>query len=338
MKMILKLRKRDYIAIVGIFLIAVVLIAGGATCTSYTMKVYPVVPTLGGWTIPTAGTSTLCAPGTTPVTIIATPNTGQGYQFAIWKAVPAVTFHTENTLSTWFTMPNYNVNITAYFVRLLDHFKCYTVLNSSYIERVVSLTDQFLTVNNATVTQAQFFCNPVQKLYNNVTTNITHPDYHLTVYNITTGSQPQTWQVEVVNQFGDQNLTVSGPVALAVPTWKLSPGNHTPPAGLDHFLLYEVIGGYMNVTVGLNDEFDNKTQVFIYRPLFFANPVQKKYGNITINITDPYAHLVFYGIRAGDFWQVVQVNNQFGNQTLLVGNPALLAVPSLKLNYYQPIP
>jgi hypothetical protein len=331
--MIFRSWKHHYITIVGIFSIVVALIAGGATCTSYTMKVYPPP---GGWTTPPAGTSTLCAPGTTPVNIIAAPNTAFGYQFAIWTAVPVVTFGNPNLESTYFTMPNYDVNITAYFVKL-DHFKCYTVVNSSYIGKAVSLKDQFVTVN-ATVTWAQFFGNPAQKWHNNVTTNILNPNNHLTVYNITTGSQPQTWQVEVVNQFGDQNLTVSGPVALAVPTWKVVPGNHTAPVGLDHFLLYEVIGGYMNVTVGLNDEFDNKTQVFIYRPLFFANPVQKTYGGNVTNITDNETHLVFYGIRAGDFWQVVQVNNQFGNQTLLVGNPALLAVPSLKLNYYQPIP
>jgi len=332
MKRISSLWKHPYIGRVGILLIAIALVVGVLSCINpinpyLTMTVIPVG---GGTTTPPSG------PQIAGASVRITASALDNYQFASWNATMGTFGFPINIPINFAIMPNIDSGFTAYFVKG-DHFKCYTVVNSSYIGKVVSLKDQFVTVN-ATVTWAQFFGNPAQKLHNNVTTNISNPNNHLTVYNITTGSEPQTWQVEVVNQFGVQNLIVSGPVALAVPTWKLTPGNHTPPVGLDHFLLYKVIGGYMNVTVGLNDEFDKETQVLIYRPLFFANPVQKTYGDGVTNITDNETHLVFYGIEAGNFWQVVQVNNQFGNQTLLVGNPALLAVPSLKLSWQLPHP
>jgi hypothetical protein len=323
--MIFRSWKHPYIARIGIFLIAVALVVGGLSCTyNLTMTAIP----MGG------GTPTPSSGSYSPGSVTIDPCPAAGYQFAYWTATAGTFTFSDNQPNNIFNQPTQdaNVTVTAHFVRNLDHFKCYTVVNSSYIVEVVSLEDQFGTVN-ATVTGAEFFGNPAMKWHNNVTTPIPYPDHHLTVYNITTGSQPQTWQVEVVNQFGYQNLTVSGPVALAVPTWKLTPGNHTPPVGLDHFLLYKVIGGQsVNVGVSLQDEFDNGPQQSkVCYPIYFANPVQKTYDGTVTNITDPAAHLVFYEITGGSFQGVVvQVNNQFGNQTLIVGNPALLAVPSWK--------
>jgi hypothetical protein len=329
-KMILKPRKRDYIARVGIFLIVVALMVGMVGCDYYylTMKVNPPG---GGYTTPSETGGPYSCASDWPTFIGATPI--GIYLFASWTATPTLTFHDPSANPTYFTMPYNDVTVTANFVPL-DHFKCYWLGGSPPVGEVVGLKDQFGAVT-ATVEDAEFFCNPVEKVLDGVTMPISNPDHHLTVYNITTGSENATQmplQVVVKNQFGTQNLTVTGPVALAVPTWKLNPGNHSTPVGLDHFLLYKVIGGsLMNVGVDLTDEFSPETGVPVYEPLFFATPVHKTQGDNVTEIRAPEAHLVFYRIEARAFNGTVQVNNQFGNQTLYLGNATLLAVPSEKL-------
>jgi len=231
----------------------------------------------------------------------------------------------------------------------LDHFKCYaaTPETTPYVGEVVYLEDQFGAVNatvaaNTTVEEwpwPLFFCNPVEKVHNGVTTPISNPDHHLTVYNLNYTVEPRMWEVGVHNQFGTQYLTVWGPVALAIPTQKVAPGNHKPPVGLDHFLLYCVVEGpSVDVTVDMNDQFREGTDVSVYWPIAFANPVQKTHDGEVTEIQNPEAHLVFYEISA-EFWEglEVQVVNQFGEQTFnLFQDPVIFAVPSKK-RYYDPI-
>jgi len=195
----------------------------------------------------------------------------------------------------------------------------------------VELQDQF-DAFEATVKDTEFFCNPAAKLHGNVTTPILNPNHHLTFYTIECKEEPQTWQVEVDNQFGPQNLTVSGPVGLGVPTQK---EGHEPPVGLDHFLLYEVTTvASMEVVVGLNDQFGNAT-VMVYEPVYFANPVQKTYESVLAEIENPEEHLVFYEIV--DFNTALVVSNQFANDDCLnVAGPHLLAVPSEKISFVGP--
>jgi DNA-binding cell septation regulator SpoVG len=167
-----------------------------------------------------------------------------------------------------------------------------------------------------------------------VLTPISNPDHHFTVYTLSYEGEPQTWQVEVDNQFGTQNLTVSGPIALAVPTQKES---HEPPVGLDHYLLYTVTyGTSVGEVVALNDQFGLEPEVLVFEPLFFANPVKKTHdGNVT-DIVNPATHVVIYSIVGGYFERQVQVVNQFGEHALNVSGPGILAVPSEKLSY-EPI-
>jgi uncharacterized repeat protein (TIGR01451 family) len=214
------------------------------------------------------------------------------------------------------------------------HFKCYVAEGVEPIEEVVHLEDQFIELD-ALVTNTSCFCNPVEKWHDGEPTPILNPDHHLTVYNLTYEEEPQTWSVEVSNQFVTQNLTVSGPVGLAVPTWKLDPGEHDPPVGLDHYLLYEVVNEvYADaVDVGLEDQFGDDPGVAVGQAVLFANPVQKTHDGEVTEIVNPDDHLVFYEIwGTAALYPQVQVVDQFGGQTLDLGYPAeWLAVPSEKL-------
>ena len=335
MRRILSLKRHHYLQRVGIFLIAVALIAGIVSCNGtaplkydLTMAVNPV----GGGT---ATDLTNASPYTAGTGVSIKAVAAAGYQFVSWSA-PAGGFTNANEAQTTFTMPAQNVTVTANFVGPLDHFKWYLADGAESIDEVVYLEDQFCAVE-AEVGYVVGFGNPAEKVHGEVTTPISNPDHHLTGYEIYYDEEPQTWSVEVENQFGIQQLTVSGPFGLAVPTQKVEPGNHEPPVGLDHYMVYEVIEGEsVDVSVSLQDEFDGEPQESgVYEPMYFANPVKKTHGSEVTEILNPEDHLVFYYIDA-DFEGEVEVVNQFGEQTLDVYTffgTGGLAVPSEKISW-----
>jgi len=218
---------------------------------------------------------------------------------------------------------------------LLDHFTCYPAAGTA-LEGEVRLVDQWVDITTMVIDPV-FFCNPAKKWYEGLTP-ILSPDFHLMVYNLAYQDWSE-WSVTVDNQFGpDQVLTVYGPVALAVPTWKQYPGEHFPPIGLDHFLLYEVVGGQpLGVSVGLWGQFieGEPMGVNVGIPRYFANPVQKTYDGKVTEIENPEAHLVFYDILGSQISvSYVQVWNQLLDEPAYydLGPEAnMLAVPSAKI-------
>jgi len=227
----------------------------------------------------------------------------------------------------------------------VDHFKCY-LTGGTELQLEVALWDQFHSdYFYAIVKQPMLFCNPVDKKHGTVTT-LSNPDNHLTVYAINT---PQyTWTVTVDNQFNDaavpQTLTVTGPVALAVPTQKVEPYYHEMPKYLNHFLLYMVLppAPPVDVNVDLDDEFlGNATNVTVGMPIYFANPALKGLLDHTEAPWDPDEHLVFYTISDnGEYSPSVYINNQFKPDGLsldLDDVGQLLAVPSVKVSWEEVI-
>jgi uncharacterized repeat protein (TIGR02543 family) len=250
-----------------------------------------------------------------------------GYEFVSWTA-PAGIFADANAEETTFTMPAQDVTVTANFQPPPDHFKFYQADSETYIGEAVYLEDEFGAVT-ATVGSCWGFGDPVEKVHDYVWTWIWSADRRLAVYNISYEEEPQTWYVGVSNQFGDKMLTVYGPVGLGVPTQQEGYG---PPVSLDHVLLYEVMEGpSLGVGVGLTDQFGDET-VTVYEPAFFANPVRITHDGGVTEIVNPEVHGVLYRIQGGDFQTEVQVVNQFGEQTLDVHDPVLLAVPSEKIS------
>ena len=299
-----------------------------------TMAVNPVG---GGTATDLTGTSPY--PASTGVSVQAVAN--PGYTFVKWTA-PAGAFTDENAATTTFTMPAQDVTATAHFVGPPDHFKFYWVDGDTapYIGEDVQLLDQFGAFN-ATVEYAMEFGNPVKKkVYGEEPSPISNPDHHLALYTIDCGGEYVVRSVEVSNQFGyEQQLNVYGPVALAVPTQKLVPGGHEEPVGLNHYLLYGVDAGTpVGISVNLTDQFSPEPDpdIWVYEPIYFANPVQKTVGENVTEIWDPTAHLVFYYIDSLAMPTSVQVYNQFDNQTLNLLYSDLLAVPSEKI--VPPVP
>ena len=342
MKAIFSLRRHSYLKTVSVFLIAVILIAGVVGCEgegegepdTYNLTV-AVTPAGGGTAVDVTGASPY--EEDTDVSIQANP--AAGYQFVEWTA-SAGTFADVNAVATTFTMPAQNVTVTAHFVGPLDHFKCYGVGEEAPTNKVVYLEDQFVA-RNATVGMAWYFCNPTEKLHDDVLTPMSNPDHHLMIYQLDYGTELQTRFVEVDNQFGLEELMVRGPVALAVPTQKVEPGNHEPPLLLDHYLLYEVLGGpTVDAIVTLNDQFSGEPDAVVYEPVYLANPVLKEHDGVITEIVDEGTHLMFYRIAVEDepFSTQVQIDNQFSEGTFDVFDPALLAVPSTKTELSAPPP
>jgi hypothetical protein len=217
---------------------------------------------------------------------------------------------------------------------VLDHFKCYNVTGAPSQPRNVHLKDQFIELD-ATVTNAMLFCNPTKKVYYGNVTKISNPDHHLTLYSLNHTEYGRYWDVNVSNQFGTQLLTVGGPVALAVPTQKLAPGNHSQPVGLDHFLVYQVVNQVsIEDYVDLKDEFGSDDHAGVGEAVYFANPVQKTLGTEVTNITHPDDHLLFYKLYDTQATAPgVNIENQFGEGDFdIVGPAALLGVPSEKIS------
>ena len=125
-------------------------------------------------------------------------------------------------------------------------------------------------------------------------------------------------------------------MALAVPTHKPP---HNPPAGLDHYRCYRAhsTAAITPEVVGLIDEFLPFSGRAVLHPSLFCNPVVKKRldtGDVT-PILNPNVHMACYATTRVAFATSRDIETQFGRQTLLVGPPDTLCVPTRKLNFIQ---
>jgi hypothetical protein len=248
-------------------------------------------------------------------------------------------------------MPARDVTVTANFeLKPPDHYKLYWAEWGEEppptFPATVLLEDQFGTFN-VTVGEAWWFGNPVKKVHDDTTTPISDDNRHYTYYQLDYGEEEpllDSWNVEITNQFNDgepQYLTVKGPYWLAVPTQK---EDHEMAECLDHLLVYHVVlpVEYVPEPIGevdLHDQFQDELGVTVYEPVLFANPVQKTVlpGGSATPIKHDDEHYVYYPIDGEPFEKRIQIENQFGNQTLNIYESELLAVPSDKIEWEQPL-
>ena len=341
MKAILGLWGHRYLRSIGILLIVVALAAGILSCEpgdTYALTMAENPPE-GGTAIDVTNASPYTA--LKIVTIKAVP--ADCYRFVSWTA-PAGIIGNATAAETTFIMPAQDVTVTANFELVPpDHYKFYEVGGEVVpIEEEVKLVDQFGTFY-ATVGAAIDFGTPVEKTHLPIEpTPIADENRHYTLYELLYEELPQTWTVMVNNQFGDdQELTVQGPVALAVPTTK---EGHEQPECLNHFLVYQVVPPPFEpepVDVDLEDQF-TQGPVMVYEPIAFANPVEKTVvdsGDVA-EIVDPDLHWVLYDIwdeESPPVDKTIQIVNQFGNQTIDLLEREYLAVPSQKIEWEQPL-
>ena len=219
-----------------------------------------------------------------------------------------------------------------------DHFRCYPIVNPQTLATTFQLQDQFDAPAFETIHQITSvrFCNPLEKIVNGVISPNFNPTHHLTMYTI---NQPVVnHTVTVRNQFGTQTLTVNGPNVLAVPTGKAIPPAAPPPPAtdcFDHYKCYSATGTALtNVSATLTDQFRTDT-VQVTQPVSFCNPVEKIRNGVTTAITKPTVHLVCYATSSVAFQTTINIKNQFmTTNNVVVENPDLLCVPSLKLSWH----
>jgi hypothetical protein len=342
MKAMFSFRKHSYLKAIGTLLIAVALIAGVVGCEgegeTYDLTM-AVNPTGGGTATDLTGTSPYTALSVVNISAVASPC----YKFVDWTA-PVGLFADANNATTTFIMPAQDVTVTANFEEVPpDHYKFYDVdwETAPYVGMEVQLEDQFGTFD-VTIGDAMLFGNPVEKEHPvDVVTPIEDPNRHYTLYEIDYGEiEPVlgSWKVVVNNQFQDDvELTVQGPIALAVPTQK---EGHEDPRCLNHFLVYMIDEEeFPEVSVHLKDQFIEE-DVTVWGPVMFANPVQKTVDDVVTEIEKDDEHLVFYWITDAEHESIakeIQIDNQFGPQTLDLTYRDTLAVPSQKISWEQPL-
>jgi hypothetical protein len=346
MKAIFSLRRHHYLKAASVFLIAALIIVGVVSCEpgetyDLTMAVNP-----GG--AGTATDETGGSPYTALTSVDISATAAPCYRFVSWTA-PAGIFGNATAADTTFIMPASAVTVTANFEAVPpDHFKLYFAEweagPPATLPVDVKLKDQF-GIFEATVGDVEWFGNPVEKVHASATSPINDDNRHYTFYRLDfdEGWMPSSFQVTINNQFQDDvELTVQGPVALAVPTQK---EDHAMSDCIDHLLLYTVLHPveYVPEAIGevdLYDQFHDELGVTVYEPMFFANPVEKTIvdtGDVTPTTTDD--HHVFYPLDDEHPFEKsgLPITNQFGGQVLNIGNPALLAVPSQKIDWEQPL-
>jgi hypothetical protein len=338
MKTIPSLRRHRYLKRVGILLIAAALVAGILSCepgATYELTM-AANPTDGGTATDETGTGPYSA--LEVVNIKAVP--ADCHQFVNWEA-PVGIIGNSTAAETTFIMPAQDVTVTANFEPIPpNHYKFYEVDWKEPVDigMEVLLEDQFGTFA-ANVTYALTFGNPVEKEHDGITP-ISDGNRHYTLYGLDYNMDVDSVvrSVEVSNQFQDKvELTVWGPVALAVPTKK---EGHEMVECINHYLIYVVDEGdsleFEPVEgVNLKDQFiPDGEDVTVWGPYLFANPVKKTVVGGTVSaIEDADLHWILYDIReeVPSIEKTIQIANQFGNdQVLDLTYRDTLAVPSMK--------
>ncbi len=130
-------------------------------------------------------------------------------------------------------------------------------------------------------------------------------------------------------------LLLAALVALAAPRAQAQ-----VPATWDHYKVYELLQpaptGPTGLPLVLTDQFGTY-QHTLGHMVRFQNPVNKYVGTQVYAITDPHTHYAWWEITPQPFSITVAVQNQFGDQTLFVGDAIYLWTPSLK-NETGPLP
>ncbi len=214
-----------------------------------------------------------------------------------------------------------------------DHFKCY-VANELTLEQPVlaDLEDQFGERLDVMVHNAGWFCNPTFKEVEAGVVPILEPFNHLTLYPLSNKHPEPRRLVTVRNQFGVQEIVVTAPRLLAVPTQK---EELPPPDNISHFLCYQGRSRAIHVPATLRDQFQEE-DVELLSATFFCNPAAKTIDGVTTPPETNEDHLTCYKFAPSDnptAPEFADFSNQIDEEdTLRIGPSQYLCVPSEKLD------
>lgn len=104
-----------------------------------------------------------------------------------------------------------------------------------------------------------------------------------------------------------------------------------PAVTFSHFECYQAkFGGQFGATVALQDQFQ-EYNTGVGAPQLFCTPVLKKViSGHNLKVPSPADHLTCYSIQGPTIDQTRKMQNQFIRNTVTVGTPTLLCVPTHK--------
>lgn len=211
----------------------------------------------------------------------------------------------------------------------LNHFWCYQITTSQPVSVTVRTQDQFDKKPKRTrVGAAVRLCNPVTKVHNGKTTEIKYPNDHLLLYDIGDHKTPAALSVQVRNQFGTAQLAVFKPAEVLMVPPRKAP--HPAPQNTDHFKCYRVEGQPLNVTVGLQDQFQSSDAIVVMQPFALCNPTRKYHKDKWTEVRNKDAHLVCYIVTPKQFSTTRKTSNQFRREEITTTQADILCVPSRK--------
>lgn len=208
----------------------------------------------------------------------------------------------------------------------LDHYKVYEVRQTKCVDRgnhFVDLQDSLGEDKQVEVRFPRYFAVPVAKTVGGQRFPIQNAEEHLTIYEIPERKYSVgQWQVE--DQFGTRDLTIETSELLCVPS-RLR--EITPPQGVDHFQIYDVIDQPIDHQLPLRGQFDRASvETRLHRLTHVATAARKN----DEPLVNEDAHFTVYQIsqQVADPIRMVQAWNQFGEQQLWIGAAHQMLVPA----------
>jgi hypothetical protein len=212
----------------------------------------------------------------------------------------------------------------------LDHFRAYD-LDGVTVDYTVALEGQFdKGFRKHRLVSLDHFANPADKNGEGILDKHSHQTWYALD---PLGASEPTRTVSIVNQFGAQKIVTGDAAVLIVPAEKIEEGSAYPKSA-DHYKCYRVEGGEeYGKKVTLRDQFRRDT-VGVLEPLLFGVPVAKR-RKVVEPIHNEKAHLTIYRLEPRDNSVARKVRDQFEAYRLRILATALLAVPTLKVEWEE---
>jgi hypothetical protein len=214
----------------------------------------------------------------------------------------------------------------------LDHYKCYRIRQSQWLQKKPFMADQFTTEGSDSL-RRDLFCTPCQKNAEPMFDTITH----YVAYLLAPG-QPFSPPLirQVVDQFAPLVApwvdTVLGSKYILVPTIKNLPPP-PPDTGKNHYKTWRLQPRFFTAAPQVKDQF--MTDILqLSRIDFLSNPVRKIISGVapdTFDIIDPDDHLTWYRATGRDTLLRVEYVNQFESTAVIIDSVNYLLLPTQKL-------